>query len=596
MNISLKKAKILFLGASPVNEANLSLTRELNGIQAELRATDLRDRFELVSEFEVEAKSLPGLLLRHKPTIVHFSGHGEPGGELLFQDRAGRSHPVDPRTIAEVFRLHAKTVNCVVLNACYAESQAREIAKYVDVIIGMRSAISDRSAISFAAGFYEALAYGCNALTAFESAKLRIDLERLDHAQVPVLLTRAGLDPSLVHVLEGRAPVAPRPPPNDSSSSSRSRARRRTTKPLYIHPSAAPTTDRSRPNADLREESGTTRLRSPALELAGPTQARPQGPGLGYDPAWHVTHLEEEEWTLNAIIQGGEPIAVCAPLHYGKSWFVKRVLALLEQRAPALARSYVDLSAVERTSLETLLKAIGTKISQDVGLEIVDWPLHGEAQSKLLEVLEVHIKPRVPDGMILCLDLPDEMWEFPDRDEFFGLMRALSGQSDPERWRWLRVMLAFSMSPSLFIDSITRSPWNSPEVRLDEFSREQVQELAGRHGLHLSSRDMELLWQTIGGHPYMVRHALYEVVRTRRTLQEILRDGSLDFHLHRLENLLTRNDSLCESLCKLMAGHRIDQRHRRRLEAAGVVRWDESAQRYVPRFPIYGRLLRSLCR
>jgi hypothetical protein len=47
-----------------------------------------------------------------------------------------------------------KTLQCVVLNACYAERQAEAISKYVPCVIGMSSAISDEAAIIFAASFY----------------------------------------------------------------------------------------------------------------------------------------------------------------------------------------------------------------------------------------------------------------------------------------------------------------------------------------------------------------------------------------------------------------------------------------------------------
>ena len=48
----------------------------------------------------------------------------------------------------------------MVLNACYARTQADAILKHVRYVVGMTRSISDRAAIAYSIGFYQALFNG----------------------------------------------------------------------------------------------------------------------------------------------------------------------------------------------------------------------------------------------------------------------------------------------------------------------------------------------------------------------------------------------------------------------------------------------------
>ncbi|MBW4607247.1 MAG: CHAT domain-containing protein [Hassallia sp. WJT32-NPBG1] len=113
-------------------------------------------------------------LLDIKPQIVHFSGHGAGDEGLALEDETEQVRFVDAEALAGLFELFASQVECVVLNACYSQVQAKAIVKHIPYVIGMNKAIGDKAAIEFAVGFYDALgagesvefAYqlGCNAI------------------------------------------------------------------------------------------------------------------------------------------------------------------------------------------------------------------------------------------------------------------------------------------------------------------------------------------------------------------------------------------------------------------------------------------------
>lgn len=179
--------KVLMLGADSVGGGRLGITREYAEIRRELAATP---RVELELETWVEAARIQELLMREQPMVLHFTGHGNVEGELVFPLADGTPCPADPDQLARVFQLVGASLRCVVLNACHSELQARLIAQHVDAVVGMPRAIDDQTAIAFSAGFYQALALGEDILTAFELGKTRAALADLEGADSPVLFLR----------------------------------------------------------------------------------------------------------------------------------------------------------------------------------------------------------------------------------------------------------------------------------------------------------------------------------------------------------------------------------------------------------------------
>jgi CheY-like chemotaxis protein len=179
--------RILFLAANPSDTTRLRLDKEIRAIDEKLRQTEFRDVFEIEQHWAVRVSDLLGLLLRHKPNIVHFSGHGSTGS-IILEDDSGFSRPVSTRALSGLFSVVRDNVRCVVLNSCFSEQQAKAIAEHVDCVIGMSKAVGDSSAISFAAAFYQALGFGRDVKTAFDLGCVQIDLESLNEQDTPKLI------------------------------------------------------------------------------------------------------------------------------------------------------------------------------------------------------------------------------------------------------------------------------------------------------------------------------------------------------------------------------------------------------------------------
>jgi len=181
--------KILVLATNPGETDQLRLDQEVRGIDQALRQSRFRDSFDLDQQWAVRVSDLQRLLLRYKPDIVHFSGHGSESSEIILEDNEGNNKPVPAPALSKLFSLFKDNIKCVVLNACYTEVQAEAISKHISCVVGMSKAIGDEAAISFSEAFYGALGDGRDIKTAFELGCNQIDLENLDEQDTPRLKT-----------------------------------------------------------------------------------------------------------------------------------------------------------------------------------------------------------------------------------------------------------------------------------------------------------------------------------------------------------------------------------------------------------------------
>ena len=160
---------ILILAANPTNTAPLRLDQEIREIDEGLRRANKRDRYKLEQKWAVRSRDFYRAILDYQPNIVHFCGHGAGEDGIVLEDDTGKMVLVETNALASMFKLFAKkSVECVILNACYSEVQAEAISQYVNYVIGMNRAVGDRAALAFAVGFYDAIAAGYTLEEAYE--------------------------------------------------------------------------------------------------------------------------------------------------------------------------------------------------------------------------------------------------------------------------------------------------------------------------------------------------------------------------------------------------------------------------------------------
>lgn len=195
-----RKTAVLVLAANPRDTPGLRLDQEVREIQSGLLR--IRSRvFQIRQDWAVRPRDVRRALLEHRPSIVHFCGHGTGDEGLILEDDGGTSQIVSTSAIAGLFALFSQQVRCVVLNACFSESQARAIAQHVECVVGMNRAIADHAAIEFAIGFYDAIAAGEEYDVAFRFGCNAIELAGLPGHLTPVLIRKEGsvVQPAVAH-------------------------------------------------------------------------------------------------------------------------------------------------------------------------------------------------------------------------------------------------------------------------------------------------------------------------------------------------------------------------------------------------------------
>src|SRR6185436_2206701 len=145
---------------------------------------------QLYQKWAVRSSELQSHLLRCKPQILHFSGHGSREKGIILETDNGTSGAVGGQRLARLLGQFNQNLRCVVLNACYSEEQAHAIAQEIDCVVGMATAVADLAAIRFAAVFYEALASGSDVRAAFDLGRADIMVGEMKQDAVPQLVVR----------------------------------------------------------------------------------------------------------------------------------------------------------------------------------------------------------------------------------------------------------------------------------------------------------------------------------------------------------------------------------------------------------------------
>lgn len=192
------KIKVLFLAANPDNTTRLALDEEIRSLEIVIEGSEYRDSIEVVQKHAVRPADLHKILLKEKPHVVHFSGHGSKHEELILKDDDGTAFPVRKESVVDLFGILKDNIRLVVLNACYSRSQAQAIVEVIDCAIGMKAAIGDEAATRFATALYLGIGYGRTIEEAFRLGKNAIMVFNIPEEHTPELLSNKDVDPATI--------------------------------------------------------------------------------------------------------------------------------------------------------------------------------------------------------------------------------------------------------------------------------------------------------------------------------------------------------------------------------------------------------------
>ncbi len=181
--------QILSVFANPKGTNNLRLGEEERVIKECIKRSKHREKIHLVTCHATTIDDIARALLEEQFMIVHVSGHGT-GRGLILEDESGKIRIPPPRALAEMFHAYCPPLQCVILNSCYSITQGILTALGIPYTIAMENSISDKSAIEFTRGFYDAIGAGRDIEFSFGEGMRRILLKHFDILQLPILLKK----------------------------------------------------------------------------------------------------------------------------------------------------------------------------------------------------------------------------------------------------------------------------------------------------------------------------------------------------------------------------------------------------------------------
>ncbi|WP_437549673.1 CHAT domain-containing protein [Sorangium sp. So ce367] len=181
--------KVLAVFANPKDTDSLRVGEEQRVIQQCIEQCAPNGRLRVDVRTAATVDDLSRALLSERYLIVHLSGHGTEHGFYL-EDEHGNFFVPPPAALAKLLGDYSPPIECVVLNSCYSLRCGMLAAFNVPYTIASEGPLSDRSAIEFSRGFYDAIARNWKVVDAYHEGVRRCLLKGCKPHDVPTLLER----------------------------------------------------------------------------------------------------------------------------------------------------------------------------------------------------------------------------------------------------------------------------------------------------------------------------------------------------------------------------------------------------------------------
>jgi hypothetical protein len=281
---------------------------------------------------------------------------------------------------------------------------------------------------------------------------------------------------------------------------------------------------------------------------------------------FYVERSPIESNCYETVLKPGSLLRIKAPKLMGKTSLLSRIVNVAAQhgvRTVQLNLLLADKAVL--TNLDKFLRWFCVSVGRQLNIEN---QLDNYWDTELLSInsnctayFEEYLLPQINSPLVLGLDEVDRIFPCTEiAPDFFGLLRVWHEKAkNLDIWKRLRLVVVHSTEDYGLLD-INQSPFNvGVPVELSEFTPEQVQDLAGRYGLNWNDTQEGFapLLEMVGGHPYLVQQALYQLRCQGVSLEQLLQDapteaGIYSNHLRRLWENLQKNPELAEAFKKVV--------------------------------------------
>jgi diguanylate cyclase (GGDEF)-like protein len=308
------------------------------------------------------------------------------------------------------------------------------------------------------------------------------------------------------------------------------------------------------------------------------------------DSPFYIARPPTEEIIYKEIHKPGSVIRIRAPRKMGKTSIVLRLMH--HARNSGYRTVYLDFQQAEESIFVSLDKFLRW-FSANVSLQLERKPMLDDywdedlgAKMSSTMYFQDYLLEQIDSPIVLILNEVNRIFEYSHiAQDFLPLLRAWHEKAQrDEIWQKLRLVIVHSTEVYTQL-SIHQSPFNvGTLIKLPNFNLEQIQELARCYGLdwtdELGKSHAFFLQSLVAGHPYLVRLAIYNLVKyPQKNIELLLKEaptitGIYSSHLREILAVLYKNSELAAALKKVIyadIGVELDHMLAYQLESIGLV-------------------------
>ncbi len=323
---------------------------------------------------------------------------------------------------------------------------------------------------------------------------------------------------------------------------------------------------------------------------------KPEYPGgaLPFSSPFYIERSNEEAQAYQEIMRPGSVVRIKGPRKMGKSSLMLRVLDQAD--VEGYKKVIIDFQLADRSilgNLDTLLRWICLQMTNQLRIDsAIDEHWNELIGSKLScsTYLQQYILPEVEVPVVLVFNELNLLFDFEDvSKDFLPLLRSWYEESKHNQvMQQLRQVLIYSTEVYVQLD-INLSPFNvGLPIELSLFTGEQLESLSDVYGFNFKNdgtvnSPITFLLSKLGGHPYLVQLALYELATKHdfiespsSTLKELIESASKpnglfsDF-LQQLLVEISNNDDAVKAFHKFLKQEELSRIELYLLECLGLV-------------------------
>ena len=262
------------------------------------------------------------------------------------------------------------------------------------------------------------------------------------------------------------------------------------------------------------------------------------------DSALYVQRPPIEALAFEEILKPGALIRIKAPKHMGKTSLVMRILAHAQSRGYSTVRlNLLQADDGVLSNLDRLLRWFCANVSLQLDIEsLLDdyWDADLGFKVSCTTYLQGYILGQLDSPLVVTIDEVNRLFKYPQvAQEFLPLLRFWHEEANNVPI-WQKLRLIVTHSTEIYISlNINQSPFNvGLSLRLEEFDRSQIEELARRYGLDrerfgVEPEQIDALATLVNGHPYLINLAFCHLVTQNNDLEEIISEAATDTGIYR---------------------------------------------------------------